>query len=143
MSEGAFFDTEDQIPTNILDATELFMVKAQQLNEIGFNEVFWSDPERRLRRKLLTEEYNEYRTAENQSDLVEIVDGLLDVIVIAWGTILKYVGPEKAKAAAREVYLSNLKKVLGEGLPIFREDGKVIKPEGWEPPNIAGVLWGS
>jgi len=93
-----------------------------------------------LRQDLLQEEVVEYFDAELVDDLVGTVDGLLDIIVIAWGTLLSYVGEGRAKAAAAEVARSNLDKVRGE---IKRRlDGKILKPEGWEPPDIAGVLEG-
>lgn len=96
---------------------------------------------RSLRTKLLEEEYTEYQDkGENVNDLVETVDGLLDIVVIAWGSLIAYIGSDAAEDCAREVTRSNLAKVIGEGLPIFREDGKVIKPEGWTGPDIAGVL---
>lgn len=125
---------------NLLDATQIFMEKGQQLNTVGFPPDR-DDALRQLRRVLLDEEYTkEYLLAEEASDLVQIVDGLLDVIVIAWGTLLAYVGPDAAKAAAAEVVRSNLDKVIGVNLPIFREDGKIMKPPGWVAPNIAGAL---
>jgi len=121
---------------NILDGTTTFMQKAGQ--PIG--EHFNNPQLRRLRIRLLAEEMLEYVTAERDDNLVEAVDGLLDIIVIAWGTLLSYVGEDKAKAAEAEVVRSNLDKVIGEGLPIFREDGKVMKPEGWRPPDIAKAI---
>ena len=124
---------------NILNATTIFMDKAGQLKDHpNFN--WQSVSHRDLRANLLREEFNEYLEAELNDDLVEVVDGLLDIIVIAWGTLLSYVGEEKATRAAEEVFNSNLKKVVGEGLPIFREDGKVLKPEGWTPPDIAKAI---
>ena len=36
----------------------------------------------------------------------------------------------------KEIHKSNMRK-LGGG---FDEGGKIKKPEGWEPPDIAGVL---
>ena len=131
-------DREDALP-NILDGTQLFMEKAGQLDEIGFPER-WADDLRRLRRNLLQEEVGEYRDAEVHNDLIEVVDGLLDVIVVAWGTLLAYVGPDKAKAAAAQVVKSNLSKVIGEGLPIKDAAGKVQKPDQYIAPNIRGVL---
>lgn len=128
---------------NLLDGTEQFMALARQLDDepvLADDCSDWSDRIRVLRYELLKEEYREYHDAEQENDVVEIVDGLLDVIVIAWGSLLAYVGPAKAKAAAAEVVRSNLDKVIGPGLPIFREDGKVLKPKGWTPPNIEGVL---
>jgi predicted HAD superfamily Cof-like phosphohydrolase len=38
-----------------------------------------------------------------------------------------------------EVQRSNLAKLVG-GIAIRRPDGKVMKPNGWTPPDIAGVL---
>ena len=96
---------------------------------------------RALRRNLMREEVREYFDGEAVGDIVEIVDGLLDIIVIAWGTLLSYVGEELAGAAADEVGRSNLSKVDGSlGEIVRRPDGKVLKPEGWQPPNIRKVL---
>lgn len=127
--------------TGILRDTEEFMIRGRQLEQVGFP-FDASDPKglRQLRIRLLSEEFYEYMEAEADNDLTEIVDGLIDVIVIAWGTLLSYVGPQAAEACAMEVGTSNLKKVVGEGLPKFREDGKIIKPEDWEPPRIADTL---
>lgn len=122
---------------NLLDGTTEFMRLARQ--NIAGGE-FADIDTRNLRQDLLEEEVDEYFTAEAYEDLVEVVDGLLDIIVIAWGTLLAYVGEDKAKAAAAEVVRSNLDKVIGEGLPYFREDGKVLKPAGWRGPDIAGAI---
>lgn len=124
---------------NLLDATEEFMTLAKQLEEVGFPDSLL-DPVRMLRRNLLEEEYEEYILADESSDPVEVLDALMDIVVIAWGSALKYFGPEKVKRAALEVARTNLAKVKGPGLPIFREDGKVIKPEGWQPPDIASIV---
>jgi len=127
---------------NLLDGTTEFMKLAGQLEEPEFHPGFYAET-RRLRRKLLKEEYNEYKAGESACNLVAVTDGLLDVIVIAWGTLLAYIGEDKAKAAAAEVVRSNLSKVDGSLGPIVRrDDKKILKPEGWTPPDIAGVLNG-
>ncbi|AEK07531.1 hypothetical protein SEND513_87 [Mycobacterium phage Send513] len=96
---------------------------------------------RSLRKDLLREEVKEYFDAEDGNDLIEIVDGLLDIIVIAWGTLLSYVGEDRARLAAHEVARSNLSKVDGSLGPIVRRtDGKILKPEGWTGPDILGAL---
>ncbi|MFS0884935.1 hypothetical protein [Aeromicrobium sp. 179-A 4D2 NHS] len=41
-----------------------------------------------------------------------------------------------------EVHRSNMAKVGPDGQVIRREDGKVLKPEGWTAPDIESVLWG-
>lgn len=131
---------------NILEATQIFMDKAGQLDTAGRPDMWPSNmPEglRELRQRMLVGpegEVTEYISGEDNDDLTEVVDGLLDIIVVAWGTLLAYVGPAKAKAAAAEVVRSNLDKVNRPEGPIFRADGKVLKPAGWTPPDIAGVL---
>lgn len=125
---------------NLLDGTAQFMKLAGQLDESYFADDV-NDPSRKLRWDMLFEEFKEYRDAESASDPVETLDGLLDIIVIAWGTALKYYGEGVAKAGAAEVVRSNLSKVDGSLGPIVRrEDGKILKPQGWTPPDIAGVL---
>lgn len=120
---------------DLLNGTTLFMKLAGQLDD-GPSFVDWDL--RELRQELLDEEYTEYEDAEMDDDLVETVDGLLDIIVVAWGTLLAYVGEDKALAAAREVVRSNLDKVK-DGVN-RRDDGKILKPAGWTPPDIAGAI---
>ena len=43
-------------------------------------------------------------------------------------------------AALAEIHRSNMAKLGPDGRPIYRDDGKVMKPEGWTPPNIGGLL---
>jgi predicted HAD superfamily Cof-like phosphohydrolase len=93
--------------------------------------------ERNLRRKLLSEEFREYIDAEEDSDIVEIADALADIIYIACGTAASYGIP--LDKVFEEVHRSNMAKLV-DGKPIYREDGKVMKPEGWKPPDIDGVL---
>lgn len=130
---------------DLLEATHTFMHMAKQGMGEWISEMSQEDLDklRALRINLITEEFQEYLKGEQEDNLVEIIDGLIDVIVIAWGTVLAYIGPERAQRAAEEVAKSNLSKVIGEGLPLFRDDGKVIKPEGWTPPDMAGAVWGS
>lgn len=93
--------------------------------------------ERGLRMKLLREEFEEYMEAEEENDLVEIADALADLIYIACGTAVSYGIP--LDEIYDEVHRSNMSKLV-DGKPIYREDGKVMKPEGWSPPDIKGIL---
>ena len=115
---------------------------------------------RQLRVRLLVEEFKEYIAGEGAviddnpgngetqdvwfagpPDPTEIADGLADIIVIAWGTLLTYFGEDAAIAICREVWSTNLAKVDGSLGPIQRRaDGKLLKPPGWTPPDIASVL---
>lgn len=127
------------IDVNILQATEEFMRAAGQLD----NPPSFVDRDlRNLRWDLLNEEINEYFDAELADDAVEVADGLADVIVIAYGSLLAYFGKEKADRILAEVARSNLDKIGPDGTVLRREDGKILKPEGFRPPDIAGVLNG-
>lgn len=42
--------------------------------------------------------------------------------------------------AFKEVHKSNMTKLWEDGKPRYREDGKVIKPEWYEPPNLSDYV---
>jgi predicted HAD superfamily Cof-like phosphohydrolase len=93
--------------------------------------------ERKLRIRLLKEEFEEYMAAEIDEDIVEVADALADLIYIACGTAVSYGIP--LDKVFEEVHRSNMAKLV-DGKPLYREDGKVMKPEGWTAPDIEGVL---
>jgi len=67
-------------------------------------------------------------------DLVEIADGIGDVIYVLLGTAVSY-GID-LRPIFDAIHDSNMKKVGG----CTRDDGKIMKPEGWVPPDIEGIL---
>ena len=140
LRRGAEHPREWTSRTDLLGGTVRFMDKGGQLPWMTPSK--WPDVEHRaFRRDLLLSGVKEYTDALEADDLIETVDGLLDVIVVAWGTLVELVGVTAAKDAAAEVVRSNLSKVDGSLGPIqFREDGKILKPEGWTPPDIAGAI---
>ena len=107
---------------------------------VGERPAFPSADRRALRLRLLDEEYNELLTAEGANDLVEVADALADLVVIICGTAWEY-GIPLAEVFA-EVMRTNMAKLGPNGRPIVREDGKLLKPAGWTPPDVAGVLAG-
>tara|TARA_R110001606_G_scaffold297277_1_gene445048 strand:- start:16871 stop:17338 length:468 start_codon:yes stop_codon:yes gene_type:complete len=72
-------------------------------------------------------------------DLVEMVDAFHDITVIAFGGALETAGADAARRAADEVTRSNLAKIV-DGKVLRRADSKILKPDGWQPPDIAGAL---
>lgn len=90
--------------------------------------------EHRLRLGLIFEECEELREAIERDDLVEAIDGACDLIYVVLGTMVS-AGVDLAPFFD-EVHRSNMAKVGGKR----REDGKILKPEGWMPPDIAGLL---
>lgn len=93
---------------------------------------------RELRKNLLQEEFEEYLAAEADDDIIEVADALADIIYIACGTAVAYGIPLDQVFA--EVHRSNMDKLGPDGKPIYREDGKVLKPAGWQPPDIVKAL---
>lgn len=76
-----------------------------------------------------------------KGDMPEIADGIVDSIYVLLGTAIEYgIDIEPIWGAVQK---ANMAKVGGG----IREDGKRLKPEGWEPPPIADlieaqVIWG-
>jgi predicted HAD superfamily Cof-like phosphohydrolase len=92
-----------------------------------------------LRIRLIEEEVAETIKAIRENDIVEVADGLADIIYVVIGTALEFGIPLDLVWA--EVQRSNMAKVDPEtGKVTKRDDGKVLKPAGWTPPNIAACL---
>jgi len=92
-----------------------------------------------LRVKLIAEEVEETLEAIYKRDMVETADGLADIIYVCIGAALEFGIP--LNDVWNEVQRSNMAKVDPlTGKVNKREDGKVLKPEGWTPPNIALII---
>ncbi len=93
-----------------------------------------------LRYTLMREENEEYLEAAQAGNLIEIADALGDMLYILCGTILKHGLQDKIAEVFTEIQRSNMSKLDGEGRPIYREDGKVLKSDRYFKPNIAAIL---
>ena len=92
-----------------------------------------------LRKDILEEEYKELMSAIQSRDMVKTADGIADLIYVAIGTALEFGIPIDRVWA--EVQRANMaKRDPATGRVRYREDGKVLKPEGWTPPNIAEIV---
>lgn len=121
----------------LLDDVRTFMVACDQ--PVLTTPACPTEDRAALRSRLIREEANETLTAIFNEDLEEIADGLADLIYVAVGTALEYGIPLDRVWA--EVQRSNMAKVdPATGKVAKREDGKVLKPEGWTPPDIAAAL---
>ena len=86
--------------------------------------------------KLIEEEYEELSVAVAENDRVEQLDALVDILVVTMGAIRA--GGFDGEGAWEEVMRTNFAKIDPDtGKVRKREDGKVLKPEGWEPPKLA------
>ena len=88
---------------------------------------------------LITEEYDELREAIEANDRVEQLDALIDILVVTMGAIRA--GGFDGEGAWKEVMATNFAKIDKDtGKVRKREDGKVLKPEGWQPPKLDAYL---
>jgi len=84
---------------------------------------------------LIEEEANELADAIRAHDQVETLDALIDILVVTIGAIHS-MGSD-AEGAWKEVMSTNFAKIDKDtGKVRKREDGKVLKPVGWTPPNL-------
>lgn len=74
------------------------------------------------------------RAGKTEPDLLEAIDGCADTLVVTYGT-LEALGVD-GEPFTDEVMRSNMAK---KGGPVDA-GGKALKPPGWAPPDIAGVL---
>ena len=87
-----------------------------------------------LRWHLIDEEVEELAEAMEAHDLPAIAKEIADVLVVVYGTAAAY-GIDIDRVW-EVVHASNMAKAGGPR----RADGKALKPEGWTPPDVAGVL---
>lgn len=71
-------------------------------------------------------------------DMVQAADGMADLDYVVEG--LRCILGIDGQAVVGEVHAANMRKLGPDGKPLRREDGKVVKPPGWQPPDIAAVL---
>jgi predicted HAD superfamily Cof-like phosphohydrolase len=84
---------------------------------------------------LIEEETKEFEQALLDNDRVEQLDALIDILVVTIGAI--HSAGFDAEGAWKEVMRTNFAKIDKEtGKVRKREDGKVLKPAGWIPPNL-------
>ena len=85
--------------------------------------------------KLIEEEYEELSVAVAENDRVEQLDALVDILVVTMGAIRA--GGFDGEGAWKEVMDTNFAKIdPTTGKVTKRADGKVLKPEGWQPPQL-------
>ena len=94
----------------------------------------------KLRYNLMAEENQEYFDAANNDDLVEVADALGDMLYILCGTIIEHGLQHKIEEIFDEIQRSNMSKLDSNGLPIYRDDGKVMKGPNYFKPDISGIL---
>lgn len=119
---------------DVFDDQEKFMKACDQT--VGINNA----DQYRLYRNLINEELHELLDAVDNHDRVEQLDALIDILVVTVGAI--HSAGFNGKDAWREVMRTNFAKIDAEtGKVRKREDGKVLKPDGWQPPNLESYVY--
>jgi predicted HAD superfamily Cof-like phosphohydrolase len=119
--------------TNPFRDQEKFMRACDQTVE-GFNNEQFT-----LYLNLIKEEYDELFVANSEDDREEMLDALIDILVVTIGAI--HSAGFDAEGAWKEVMKTNFAKIDHEtGKVRKREDGKVLKPIGWTPPELAKFI---
>jgi predicted HAD superfamily Cof-like phosphohydrolase len=88
---------------------------------------------------LIKEEVGELQVAIDNNDLVEQLDALIDIMVVTVGAV-QSLGAD-GEGAWKEVMSTNFAKIDSlTGRVRKREDGKVLKPLGWKPPELSKYI---
>lgn len=116
--------------TNPFKDQEKFMLACDQtVGEINSGQFI-------LYKNLIKEEVKELDDATCQE---EQLDALTDILVVTIGAIHS-MGAD-GEGAWNEVMRTNFSKIDNlTGKVRKREDGKVLKPDGWTPPNLVPFL---
>jgi predicted HAD superfamily Cof-like phosphohydrolase len=92
--------------------------------------------ERQLRHRLIAEEATEVLDALRIGTLAEVAHETVDLIYVLCGAAVAF-GIDLAPIF-EEIHRANLAKV--QGGRIVSTNGKIQKPPGWTPPDVAAVL---
>ena len=87
--------------------------------------------------KLLTEEVEELRAALESNDPIAVLDALTDIQYVLDGRYLDFEMADLKAFAFAEAHASNMTKLDESGQPVLRGDGKIMKSQLYEPPNLA------
>lgn len=128
--------------SDIFSKQKKFMVACEQFvnKQPGYNgeTMLWSS--------LIDEEYHELRKAyhdflstKSANHLADVAKESVDLIYVVAG-LLNNLGLDGDRIFEL-VHQSNMAKVdPGTGYVVKRADGKVLKPIGWEPPDVLGEV---
>lgn len=119
--------------TNVFQGQEKFMIACEQTTHKQNKKQF------KMYNKLIKEEVKELREAIKLKNKTEILDALIDILVVTIGA--GHSMGFDMEGAWNEVMKTNFAKINPETNKVLkREDGKVLKPEGWTKPELEEFL---
>jgi predicted HAD superfamily Cof-like phosphohydrolase len=121
--------------TKVFSDVQMFMSAAGQSTAVD------NLTQAQLYKDLIKEEVSEFWEAAAAFDDVEEIDACFDMIWVIVGYMLSR-GWDCDKIWD-EGALSNLRKIDKDTKKVLRrEDGKIMKPEGWQPPDFSKFVNG-
>jgi hypothetical protein len=143
---GNWYVTLNLLPWNVTNTKVHFTQRKKQMNPFLDQQIFMlacgqttgieNVEQYKLYYNLIKEEVQEL---EDSATRVDDVDALIDILVVTIGA-LHSIGVD-AEGAWKEVVRSNMAKIDPEtGMVKKREDGKVLKPDSWTPPELEQFL---
>ena len=121
--------------TNFELVEDFMEAMGQEVNAVP---TFPEEEIQRLRLDLIDEELDELHYAIDNKDMVEIADALGDLLYVVYGA--GHAFGIDLDECFKEIHASNMSKLGPDGKPIKREDGKVLKPDSFFPPDLKTIL---
>lgn len=118
------------------DMVRQFMKSFMQSTPSSFSPEMYPS---QLRSSLIMEEALEFAKATDDQNWVEIIDAICDLLYVTYGAAIA-MGID-INPFFEEVHRSNMSKLDPKtGRPMYREDGKVMKPTTYSPADLKSVL---
>ena len=121
--------------TNFELVEDFMEAMGQEVNAVP---TFPEEDIQRLRLDLIEEELDELHYAIDNKDMVEIADALGDLLYVVYGA--GHAFGIDLDECFKEIHASNMSILGPDGKPIKREDGKVLKPDTFFPPDLKTIL---
>ncbi len=121
--------------TNFELVEDFMEAMGQEVNTVP---TFPEEEIQRLRLDLIEEELDELHYAIDNKDMVEIADALGDLLYVVYGA--GHAFGIDLDECFKEIHASNMSKLGPDGKPIKREDGKVLRPDTFFPPDLKTIL---
>lgn len=132
------------MPDSLFTLQRAFMVACQQTisPKPGLND------ETAMWEKLIWEEVNEldlaakrFHQSYSADHLAEVLHEATDLMYVVAGLLNNLGIGHLADEAFMRVHLANMQKVDAKtGLVVRRSDGKILKPEGWQPVKLLSLV---
>ena len=132
-----YADELTEHPTVAASMAEDVITCAAELHQAAVSWTRWEQTPQALSARLLVEEVEETLIGIVDGEIEEIADGLVDIVYIVMGIANRYGIDFDACWSA--VHSANVAK-FPFGKAERDASGKILKPEGWTPPDIAGAL---